>query len=283
MANIRPAVFARMGWYPDTKEECIKLIRQWSSLKVDAKTADIKGMGGIVPHAGWYFSGEIACQVYTFLSKAQPDIVVVFGKHLSVSSPRSIMVDGLWETPLGDIRIESEIASVLVDEYDFVVETCSRFEEDNTIEVQLPFIKYFFPEARLLPMGMPPTPESLDIARRTGALCMSKGLKVIAVGSTDLTHYGPNYGFMPAGFGEKALKWAYHNDERVIKRMCAMDAFGVIEEALAHHNACCPGACASAITMAKKMGAVRGEALVYGTSYDKSPGSSFVGYVGLVF
>jgi AmmeMemoRadiSam system protein B len=170
------------------------------------------------------------------------------------------MTDGLWETPLGNIRIASEIASVLADEYDFVVETCSRFEEDNTIEVQLPFIKYFFPEARLLPVGLPPTSESLDIARRAGELCLSNGLNVISVGSTDLTHYGPNYGFMPAGFGDNALKWVYHNDERVIKRMCAMDAFGVIEEALSHHNACCPGACASAIAMAEKMGALGGDA-----------------------
>ena len=48
-------------------------------------------------------------------------------------------------------------------------------------------------------------------------------------------------------------------------------------------NACCSGAVAAAVAAVKKMGAVKGERLIYTTSYDVRPDSSFVGYVGVVF
>jgi AmmeMemoRadiSam system protein B len=73
------------------------------------------------------------------------------------------------------------------------------------------------------------------------------------------------------------------NDRRVIDLMLDMDAEKVISEALASHNACCAGAAATAIEAAKLLGANRAESIAYATSYDKSPGDSFVGYVGIVF
>jgi AmmeMemoRadiSam system protein B len=109
------------------------------------------------------------------------------------------------------------------------------------------------------------------------------GVTAVAVGSTDLTHYGPNYGFMPAGIGEEAIRWGIGNDNRVIEHMTALEPSLVIEEALSNHNACCPGACASAITMGKGLGAKTGERLMYATSNETSPGPSFVGYVGVIF
>ncbi len=281
--DVRPAIFAKMGWYPEDREECLTLIQKWSGNGIDVKATDVMRLGGIVPHAGWYFSGEIACTVFRGLKPIQPQLVIIFGKHLSVSSPRTIMVEGLWETPLGDIEIDTTLGSVLTKEFDFTIETASRFEQDNTIELQLPFIKYFFPEAKLLPVGLPPTQESLSIASRCARLCHEMGITAIAVGSTDLTHYGPTYGFVPAGIGREATRWSINNDERVIEHMISMEPSLVMEEALANHNACCPGACASAITVCKELGAKTGEKLMYASSYDKSPGSSFVGYVGVIF
>ena len=73
------------------------------------------------------------------------------------------------------------------------------------------------------------------------------------------------------------------NDRRVVALMEEMDAEGVIQESLKNRNACCSGAVASAIAAARKLGAAKGEKLIYSTSYDIRPNSSFVGYVGLVF
>ena len=72
------------------------------------------------------------------------------------------------------------------------------------------------------------------------------------------------------------------NDRRVIDAMLALEPENVIAEARSSQNACCAGAAATAIETAKHLGADRANELAYATSYDKSPGNSFVGYVGIV-
>ena len=69
----------------------------------------------------------------------------------------------------------------------------------------------------------------------------------------------------------------------MIDTMMAMEPQQVISEALANQNACCAGAAATAIAAGKALGAEKAETIAYATSYDKSPGDSFVGYVGIVF
>jgi AmmeMemoRadiSam system protein B len=133
-------------------------------------------------------------------------------------------------------------------------------------------------------MGVPPARSSLEIGRTIVDIAKLLDLRIKVIGSTDLTHYGRNYGFVSEGTGEQALDWVRNqNDRRIIDRMLEMDAEKVIREALANHNACCAGAAATAIETAKHLGAERAASIGYATSYDKSPGDSFVGYVGIVF
>ncbi|MEZ4576586.1 MAG: AmmeMemoRadiSam system protein B [Desulfobacterales bacterium] len=109
-------------------------------------------------------------------------------------------------------------------------------------------------------------------------------LSLKIIGSTDLTHYGPNYGFAPSGSGKKAVEWVRdENDKNAIDRMLAMDPEKLIADSLASGNACCSGAAAAAITAAKALGAKRGRLAGYASSYDKHPGESFVGYAGIIF
>ena len=62
-----------------------------------------------------------------------------------------------------------------------------------------------------------------------------------------------------------------------------LDPEAVIKQSRKHQNACCAGAAAAAITAARQLGAATGEKLAYASSYDKSPGDSFVGYAGILF
>jgi hypothetical protein len=50
------------------------------------------------------------------------------------------MSEGSWATPLGDLEIDQELGKKLQAEFPFVVETATRYDQDNTIELQLPFI-----------------------------------------------------------------------------------------------------------------------------------------------
>jgi AmmeMemoRadiSam system protein B len=282
-SNVRRAMFAG-SWYPSSATECEREITGFLAEGKAIKVPDRKLLGGIVPHAGWYFSGGIACNVIHFLKDPEPpDVMVVFGMHLHPDSSCYMMPEGAWETPFGEIPVEEKLAEKLVEKFSFSLETPDRFAQDNTVELQLPFIKYFFPDAKIVAMGVPPHKNSLRIGGTVADIARQTGLKVKVIGSTDLTHYGYNYGFTSKGIGKKALDWVRNeNDRRVINAMLALEPENVIAEALANQNACCAGAAAAAIEAAKNLGAVQADEIAYATSYDKSPGDSFVGYVGIV-
>ena len=273
------------SWYPGEPSDCRRVIEEFSSAGLPCPSSSKAGVGGIVPHAGWFFSGRIACNVIKCLTHQKaPETVVIFGRHLHPSSGNYIMKKGSWRTPLGELEIDEELGERIADEFSFSIETESLYEQDNTIELQLPFIKFFLPDAKILPMGVPPRLDSLKIGERVAELSEVLGRSILILGSTDLTHYGYNYGYTPKGVGEKAVKWVKEdNDKKIIDLMVAMDAEGVINESLMSSNACCSGAAAAAIAASKRLGAQKGDTLIYATSYDIRPDNSFVGYVGMLF
>ena len=282
--NVRRASFAG-SWYPDIPEACEREIKQFLGEKEGLEIPKGPWVGGIVPHAGWYFSGAIACHViHALKTGTPPDLFILFGMHLHPASPNYIMTEGAWATPFGELAIETDIAKKLVERFSFHIETARNHTQDNTIELQLPFIKYFFPDAKIVPMGVPPKATSLEIGQAAAEISSELGMTARVIGSTDLTHYGFNYGFIPEGTGASAVNWVRNeNDRKVIETMLAMNPTGVIEEALVNQNACCSGAAAAAMAAGKSLGATSARQTAYATSYDKSPGDSFVGYVGILF
>jgi AmmeMemoRadiSam system protein B len=280
----RIAMFAG-SWYPSDASQCEQQIQEFIS-EIPAPT-DQKPpfVGGIVPHAGWYFSGAVACRVIQLLSEGpRPDALLLFGMHLRPHAANHIMTTGSWQTPFGDIEIAEELALALAREFPFKIETVTDFSPDNTIELQLPFIKYFLDGVPIVPIGVPPAAASIAIGTRAASMAGEMGLSLKALGSTDLTHYGANYGFSPHGTGEKAAQWVRDkNDREMVTAMEDMDPDRVLEEAASRLNACCAGAVAATISASKSLGATRGHTVHYTTSYDKSPGDSLVGYAGVVF
>ncbi len=281
---VRKADFAG-SWYPASPEKCRKEIERYGERARELSVTPEKAMGGIVPHAGWYYSGEVACNVLKLLRPwSSPETVVIFGMHLGPTSDHVIMAEGEWETPLGNVAVDEAIASDLVKSFSFVEETPLLHGMDNTIELQLPFVKYFFPSSRILPVGVASRGEALEIGEKVADLALERGVEVVVLGSTDLTHYGPNYGLTPKGIGTQAVQWVKEdNDRRITELMVRMDASAMLEEARASQNACCVGAAAAAVAAVKKLGGSRGELLTYRTSYDIEPHTSFVGYAGVVY
>jgi AmmeMemoRadiSam system protein B len=194
------------------------------------------------------------------------------------------MKEGAWQTPFGELKIADDLTGKLVKKFPFTIETAESYSRDNTIELQLPFVKYFFENVKVVTIGVPPAEESLMVGKAVAEIAAELGLKLKVIGSTDLTHYGYNYGFVTKGTGSSAVEWVRNtNDRRIIDAMLGMEPATVIDEAKAGQNACCAGAAATAIACAKHLGATQAESIAYATSYDKSPGDSFVGYVGIVF
>jgi MEMO1 family protein len=281
--NARKADFSGT-WYPGTESECLRAIQAFSS--DTASCIDLGTVvGGIVPHAGWYFSGQIAFNVIACIGKTHaPETWILFGRHLHASDPFYIMKKGKWSTPLGALSIDEELAERVSAAYPFKVETETRCSQDNTIELQLPFLKYFSPDSMILPVGVPPSPDCIGVGVSVVEAAKNLGRTVKVLGSTDLTHYGYNYGYAPKGDGQDAVDWVVkENDRRMVELIVAMDGKGVLTEAALNRNACCAGAVAAAVSAAGSLGAVKGREILYGTSYDKHKDSNLVGYVGVVF
>lgn len=309
--------FARQGWYPVGPEDCQRQVQrlvdegrrqQWGMGAMGGKEPGAEKLGaeepgaeepgaeevpehlpgraGVVPHAGWMFSGTLAASVFDSLARrvGPVDTVVLLGGHLGPRSAGWVLTSGLWPTPLGDVEVDSELAKALGEAADLCATDPRGYEPDNTIELQLPFVKALFPESRLVVAGVSANEGAEDVGRRAVSLGASLGRSTVVVGSTDLTHYGPSYGFEPAGKGPEAVAWVKEeNDRRAVDLMVSLSAEALRREALDAHFCCCPGAAAAALGAAKEAGAITGNVLGRLTSYDVRPGTSFVGYVAVVF
>ncbi|MGM0394481.1 MAG: AmmeMemoRadiSam system protein B [Thermodesulfobacteriota bacterium] len=273
-------------WYPDSADACKTEIQKF----LNEKSGPAKGrfMAGIVPHAGWGFSGSIACRTIASLvpnEQSLPvDTIVLFGAHMHRQSEPFIMTHGAVETPLGDIEVDGELVDALCDNISVRKRSPGRFVDENTLELQYPFIKYFFPTARIVVCGVAPSFFAPIIGTMAVEAAETLNRHIRVIGSTDMTHYGQNFGFTPAGPARDAVDWVKtENDAAGIEAMKAMEDKAILAQGLDHHNMCCPGAVAATAAAATKMGATKPRLLDYATSFDKNPSDSFVGYTGLLY
>jgi MEMO1 family protein len=259
------------AFYPGTAREA----RQQLDAFLQQATVQVTGrvVAGIVPHAGWLFSGLTAAHLFRALQdQAPPETVILFGAvHRWPLRAPALYGSGAWRTPLGEVAVDQELAQALREADPRFEDQPEAHEEEHSIEVQVPFVQRLWPDAHILPIAMPPLRESPDLGRAVAQAAQSLAREVVAIGSTDLTHYGPGYGMAPAGVGPQGLDWAKENDRRFLERVTALDAEGALAEARSHHNACGPGAVAAAIGYALEMGATRAALLHHTTSHEAHP------------
>jgi AmmeMemoRadiSam system protein B len=169
---------------------------------------------------------------------------------------------------------------------------------DNTVEVLGPRAPGVFPHARLLALRLPADSSSYDTGRTLARAAASLGRNIAVVASTDLTHYGENYGFSPHGQGERALAWVREvNDRRFIDAVLSGDPAEVFSRAEGELSACSAGAVLGAMGFidSRILGRLNGgrneplkpRLLAYGTSVDADGSTavpdSFVGYAAIAW
>ncbi len=288
MNTIRKAYRAG-SFYPATDRACREQI---AACLDDYQPPDepLRVIAGIVPHAGWVFSGATAAKVFKSIEeKSDPQTFVIFGAvHVwDIGRNAAIFAEGVWQTPCGAINIDRELAAAILETCpDIAEENPSAHTREHSIEVQVPFIQYLFPEAKIVPIMVNPNRSAVELGRQIGERLASYPTPVAIIGSTDLTHYGPSFGFTPFGVGIESLAPMKANDRVVIDLATAMKAVEVILEAEKHHNACGAGAIAATVAAAAALGATQGYLLEHITSQDvmpERPASDFVGYAGMVF
>jgi AmmeMemoRadiSam system protein B len=257
------------------------------------------GIAAVSPHAGWYYSGAIAAAACSFLDSGA-ETVAILGGHLAASSPVLAAAEDAFQSPLGLMEIDGELREAL----------CAALEleegrgprpwapdsyRDNTVEVLVPMARFFFPRARLLWLRLPADPSSYETGKALAAAAAALGRKLVVLGSTDLTHYGLNYGFSPLGQGPQALVWVREiNDRRLIDAALAGDPGTVLSRAEREQSACSAGAVLGVLGFVHAGGAggprpsgeqAAASLLAYGTSADAGNSGgvpdSFVGYAAI--
>jgi len=267
-----------VGWYPDTEEQIISMFDKWNQSTHFTRTETVH-RAAVVPHAGWFFSGDIAFGAISLLKK-EVETVVVVGGHLPGGISPLLYNYRTLETPLGDFTSDIEFLEILYSERRYSYEQAV----DNTVEIQLPLIKYFYPESKIVALRVGSGPEAVEMGNEIYKTAVKLGRSIVVIGSTDLTHYGDDYNFTPVGPVEQALPWIKNsNDKKIIIRMEQMDCEGVLESGNKDRAACSAGAAVCAITFARRSGIQKGELYEYRTSYDLYPGNSAVGYAGVYF
>ncbi len=264
------------GWYPGSADQARAAIAELSPPPGREWPPSI---AGVAPHAGWEFSGRLALEVLSTLSPTL-DTIVIIGGHLGPSDGILCAIEDAYETPLGPITADLE----LLEKVRRSLPVREDRHADNTVEIHLPFVRHLFPRARALGFRAPPSREAEALGAVLARAVEEVGRAIAVVGSTDLTHYGSNYGFSPSGSGEQALKWVREiNDRRFIESVLGMDVGSALDRALQERSACSAGGAIAAMGFARAMGATRGELIRYMTSFEVHPAESFVGYAGIVF
>jgi hypothetical protein len=187
------------------------------------------------------------------------------------------------------VGIDSSLRQSLLEE-GAATASSSAHRREHSIEVQVPFIQQLFPDARILPIIVPANESALVLGNALADLPADAVAEAVCIGSTDLTHYGPRYGFTPMGIGSEALGWASSvNDRQFIALALALEPQRLLANAIENGNACGPGAAAAAIMVAKRLGATQGTLLAHTSSNEvilRQMGTASrdsVGYAAIVF
>ncbi|MEM2130928.1 MAG: AmmeMemoRadiSam system protein B [Candidatus Woesearchaeota archaeon] len=188
-------------------------------------------IGVISPHAGYFFSGACASWAYKEIAESEfPDAYIILGpNHYGYESGISKKD---WETPLGIIETNKEVIKLLEEKTILKVnENCHIFE--HSLEVQLPFLQYVscdkIKELKIVPIVI-----GQDINKEIGKQIFNvyselekKKKKIVFIISSDFTHYGKNYDYLP--FVSDVKNKIYDLDKKAINLIKNLDAEGFFD------------------------------------------------------
>ncbi len=188
--NLRPA-FAGQFYpaHPDTLRRDLKHMFEKAR---PCTTKDVIAI--VVPHAGYVFSGTTAASAYNQIDKNKKykNIFVITSSHNVAFDGASVYFFGNYETPLGVVKVNTELGKKLDDENTCITYRYDAHAREHSLEVQLPFIQYHLGnDIQIVPIiiGTQSNGTLDKIANALFPYFNSENLFVI---SSDFSHY-PKY------------------------------------------------------------------------------------------
>ncbi|OQX30081.1 MAG: AmmeMemoRadiSam system protein B [Spirochaeta sp. LUC14_002_19_P3] len=263
------------GWYPNSKKEIESLLASWLP---HAPTEEI--CAGISPHAGWTFCGSIIAQVSSRLPE-NIDTIAVLGGHNPPGMPVIAYRYDAWRTPTGTSTMDRDLFKLL--ENRSGEPWIDEEYADNTVEAVLTMALALRSKAAWMAWRLPADKRAVEFGIHLAAAAKTAGRRLAVLGSTDLTHYGPQYGFCPPESRANPVQWVKKRDERILEALVNFEGEKALTLANKEQSACSSGGAVGAMSFAKTAGAVQGRVLSYATSRDVHPGNSFVAYAGVAW
>lgn len=264
-----PAVAGQ--FYPGEREVLLLEIEGLTD-HAAAKKEDAIGM--VLPHAGYIYSGAVACSVLAS-TNPRPIYIILGPNHTGLGSAFSVSASDFWRTPLGEAKINIELTEK-------ILKNCRQIRKDelahiheHSIEVQLPFLQKRQDKFTFVPIVV--TPANIETYRYIGE-CLARSVQdlkmerdVAIIASSDMTHY-------------ESQESAKEKDSKAIDAILNLDEEALVERVEEFDITMCGFApCAIMITAAKKLGAREARLVKYQTSGDVSGDrSSVVGYAGII-
>jgi hypothetical protein len=179
-------------FYPADKETLTKDIsRLFESCKKSPGNWDVRAIIG--PHAGYVYSGKIAAAAYSIISRdsVYKNIFILGSSHVMSFDGASVYNSGDFITPIGKIEVNREIANKLISENKIFNFPTNAHLQEHSLEVQLPFIQYYFKDKPLIVPIIIGTNNENSVKKIAEALrpwFTSENLFII---SSDFSHYPP--------------------------------------------------------------------------------------------
>jgi AmmeMemoRadiSam system protein B len=238
----------------------------------------------VSPHAALQYSGAVAGAVYARMHR--PEVCIILGpNHTGVGEPVALMAEGVWETPLGLVHIDRELAEALQAACPFVRQDPTAHAGEHALEVQLPFLQVLGEGIRIVPvvLGMLAYPLCAALGHALAQTVRQARASVVIVASTDMTHCGRSYRHLPPA-GMTAHAFACQEDRYAIDRILALDPEGLYRVVRERHITMC-GVIPTTVTLVacRDLGARRATLVRYMTSGEVSGDyDTVVGYAGVL-
>lgn len=260
-------------FYPSDPDALRELIEAcFNSPLASGMPAAVEGRravrGAMVPHAGYVYSGPRVADAFRRIAEdGRPDAYVVIGPDHRGVCAESVLCGDSYCTPFGEVPVHGEICDRLAR----LIRNDPRIHaNEHSIEVELPFIQYIDPDARIVPimMGDQSPRAAMALADRLREAC--EGFDTVVIASTDMTHYLPK---------EEVARL----DSAVLDRIRGMDWAGMYRE-IAERDVSMCGYGPTAVAMMMSEGCIA-EGVSHSDSSDTGMGdaSAVVGYASAVF
>lgn len=230
--------------------------------------------GAICPHAGYMYSGPVATHSFGSIAVQDFDTAVILGpNHWGIGCNIATMRDCYWETPLGQVEVDSDGAKQINEISKIIEIDYFSHTREHSIEVQVPMLMQFYKKPfKILPIILNDQDHEYMQEVGNAVAKLAKIRKTIIIGSSDFTHYESN-------------EFAYEQDKALIEPILKLDVekfYKTLNERRV--SACGYGAIASTMIACKELGATQGRLLKYATSGDiAGDKDSVVGYASIVF